>query len=115
MREAYASVLALEPGLDLAGVVATAEEALDALTGPAARPCDLVVTDFRLPGRSGVDLVRDLGAARPGLPVVVVTAHDGEAFEREARQAGAADFLNKRDLVFTLGPTIRAALGATAH
>ena len=108
MRVAYAAVLGAEPDLVLSGEAATAEDALDQL-GDA--PCDLVLTDYRLPGASGVALVERLRARRPGLPVLVITGHEEEAFEREARSAGAAGFLRKRDLHATLVPSIRAALG----
>ncbi len=110
MRDAYVQVLGEESDLELAGAAASAEEAISAL---AETPCDLVVTDLRLPGRTGIDLVRHLRVQRPGLPVVVISAHEEDAFARTARRAGAADFLSKRDLFATLFPTIRRLLAAT--
>lgn len=107
IREAYAAVLEAEPDLNLCGTAESAEEAVDMLDGLA---CDLVVTDFRLPGGSGIDLVRRLRAEHPALPTVVISAHQEGAFAREAKEAGAAAFLNKRDLIETLVPTIRAVL-----
>ena len=109
MREAYASVLELEAGLDLCDAVASAEEALTSL---ADGRCDLVVTDYSLPGMNGVELVRRLRTLRPGLPSIVISGHEEEAFAREARAAGAATFLKKRDLIETLVPTILAILDA---
>ena len=110
MREAYASVLAAEPDFALCGAVATAEDALEALLG--GRACDLVVTDLRLPGMSGIDLVERLRAARPDLPVVVVSGHEEEMHARRAREAGAAEFLPKRALPTTFIDTIRTVVTA---
>lgn len=107
MREAYAAVLGQEPDIGLCGVVESAEEALDALEG---LKCDLVVTDLRLPGMSGVDLVRRLSAERPGLPALVISAHEEDVYARRAREAGAVGFLPKQGLAGTLVPTIREVL-----
>lgn len=107
MREAYASVLAEEGDIHLCGSVETAEEALMKLIGMA---CDLVVTDLRLPGMSGVDLVEQLHAARPDLPALVISAHPEDVYAQRARDAGAVGFLSKKGLAGTLVPTIRQVL-----
>ncbi len=107
MREAYAAVLQTTPGLELCGTAETAEELLEKL---AELDCDLIVTDYRLPGMTGSELVRRLRAARPDLPCVVISAHEDETFVREALEAGAAAFLRKRDLADTLVPTIHSVL-----
>ena len=111
MREAYASVLEVEPGLELCGSVASAEEMIGKLDDI---DCDLVVTDLGLPGMSGVELVRHLRSVRPDLPAVVISGHEEEAFAREARKAGAKAYLRKRDLIQTLVPTIYEVLGEQA-
>jgi DNA-binding NarL/FixJ family response regulator len=107
MREAYAAVLGATPGFELCGTAETAEELLGKL---ADLDCDLMVTDFRLPGMSGAELVWRLQDLRPDLPCVVISAHEDEAFARESLAAGAAAFLQKQDLVSTLVPTIHAVL-----
>lgn len=112
MREAYASVFALEDDLDLIGSAGSAEEAFEALVGNGDPPCDLVVTDYRLPGMTGADLVRRLRARFPTLCALVVSGYEDEAFAREARDAGAAAFLRKRDLIQTLVPTIHDVLNS---
>jgi len=67
---------------------------------------DLCLTDMRLPDGSGIDLVREIQARHPGLPVAVITAHGNMELAIEALKAGAFDFLSKpvelrilRDLV----------------
>jgi two-component system nitrogen regulation response regulator GlnG len=75
-----------------------------------ARP-DLVITDVRMPGESGLDLLASLRADFPSLPVVVSTAHGTVETAIEAVSRGAFDYLPKPlDLDRTL-ELVRRALG----
>ncbi len=75
--------------------------------------CDLVLTDIRMPGESGLDLLTSLRADRPDLPVVVMTAHGTVESAIEAVSRGAYDYLPKPlDLDRTLA-VVRRALGET--
>ena len=56
---------------------------------------DVVVTDLKLPGLNGLELVRDLHAARPRLPILMMTAHGTTETAIEATQSGAYDYLLK--------------------
>ena len=56
---------------------------------------DLVLTDLRMPGMDGIELVEALAEQCPGLPVVVVTAHGSVESAVKAMHAGAQDFLLK--------------------
>ncbi len=67
----------------------------DALTHARSNSVDLVFTDLRMPGMSGVELVRRMNAEFPDTPVVVVTAHGTVETAVEAMKHGAADFLVK--------------------
>jgi two-component system nitrogen regulation response regulator GlnG len=85
---------------------------------PAARRrikagVDVVVTDIRMPGESGLDLLASLRADRPDLPVVVMTAHGTMETAVEAVAKGAFDYLPKPlDLDRTIA-VVRRALGET--
>lgn len=107
MRQGYAHVLAREPDLHLCGVAESAEEALDALEGAS---CDLLITDISLPGMDGVALIERVQNERPGLPVLVISAHDDEETVGRVRRAGAQGFLSKRGLAEALPPAIRHLL-----
>jgi two-component system, NtrC family, nitrogen regulation response regulator GlnG len=75
---------------------------------------DLVITDVRMPGESGLDLLAGLKADHPGLPVVVTTAHGTMETAVEAVRRGAFDYLPKPlDLDRTLD-LVRRALGEDA-
>ncbi len=70
----------------------TAMAFLDALPD-AASGC--VITDVRMPGMSGVDLLRRLKELKIGVPVIVITGHGDVALAVEAMKVGAVDFLEK--------------------
>ena len=71
---------------------ASAEEFLDA---PRRETDACLILDVRLPGRSGMDLQRELVASGSSLPIVFVTAHTTSGRRREAMAAGAVAFLSK--------------------
>lgn len=110
MLRAYAHVLGREPDLVLCGSAASAEEAFDALTEEPQLRCDLLLADMALPGMDGAELIERLRAVRPDLRALVVSAHEDEAFERRALDAGALGYLRKRDAITDLVPTIRRLL-----
>jgi DNA-binding NtrC family response regulator len=71
-------------------------DSLDAALSFLARtPVDLVLTDFTMPGGSGLDLLRRVRDASPGLPVVVLTGYGTVASAVECLKNGAADYILK--------------------
>src|SRR5262245_36938803 len=58
-------------------------------------PVDLVLTDLRMPGVDGLELVRRLHASFPDLPVLVLTGHGTIASAVDCIKAGAADYVLK--------------------
>jgi DNA-binding NtrC family response regulator len=55
----------------------------------------LVITDLRLPGRSGLDVLRDIKERAADVPVLVITAYGNVDIAVEAMKAGAYDFIGK--------------------
>src|SRR5689334_11797267 len=58
-------------------------------------PCDLVITDLKLPGLGGLDLIAQLHTAKPKLPIIMMTAHGTTETAIEAMKLGACDYLVK--------------------
>jgi two-component system response regulator FlrC len=90
MRAGLAEVLAR--GGFTVEVAATGEEGLARL---ALGGVDLLVTDLRLPGLGGLDVVREARRAGQDLPVVVITAYGTVEDAVTAMKLGAFDFLTK--------------------
>jgi DNA-binding NarL/FixJ family response regulator len=78
--------------LEVCGTASSAEQALEQI--PKLKP-DLVITDVTLPGRNGLDLLRDVAAALPECRVLVVSMHDELLYAERALRAGARGYLMK--------------------
>ena len=85
----------------------TGEEALAML---AAERVDLLLTDLRLPGLSGIDLLARVREIEPELAVIVLTAFGSVETAVEAMKRGASDYVLKPFDLETLEVTIRKAL-----
>jgi two-component system nitrogen regulation response regulator GlnG len=69
-----------------------AEPALDALRRESP---DVLLTDIRMPGQSGLELLKKIRDARPALPVIVMTAHSDLGSAVSAYEGGAFEYLPK--------------------
>ncbi|GAB3130086.1 sigma-54-dependent transcriptional regulator [Novispirillum itersonii] len=103
--------LGIEQALELADLpvlaFAAAEPALAALkVGPA----DLLITDVRLPGMDGLDLLRAAQGLDPDLPVVLMTGHGDITMAVAAMRDGAYDFIEKPFASERLTATVSRAL-----
>lgn len=74
-----------------------------------------IVTDIRMPGMSGLDLVRKLKALGIAAPVIVLTGHADVALAVDAMKAGVVEFLEKPFLDAALLDAIETALRAAGH
>lgn len=74
-----------------------------------------IVTDVRMPGMSGIDLIRHLRKTGSSLPLIVMTGHGDIPLAVEAMRLGAADFLEKPFDDEVLVASIRSALARRSH
>jgi DNA-binding response OmpR family regulator len=89
--------------------------ALDGVTGTdraLGDEVDLVVLDMMLPGRGGLDVLAALSAAKPTLPVIVLTARGGVEDRIAGLDGGAVDYLVKPFSLAELAARVRAQLRA---
>ncbi|HUJ96385.1 MAG TPA: sigma-54 dependent transcriptional regulator [Terriglobales bacterium] len=90
IRESLQTLLELE-GYEV-------ESACDGAEGMARlgeRPFDLLLLDLALPDRNGLDILAEISAHEPGLPVIMITAYGTVENAVKAMQAGAANFIQK--------------------
>jgi two-component system nitrogen regulation response regulator GlnG len=86
----------LEKALKSAGMAPRSFEQADhALSALRVDVADVLVTDIRMPGRSGLELLKEIRRTRPGLPVIVMTAHSDLDAAVAAYQGGAFEYLPK--------------------
>ena len=89
------------------GGAGTAEEALTQLD---SEKWDLVILDITMPGRSGVDVLRNLKALRPKLPVLVLSMHPEDQYGKRVLKAGASGYMNKESAPEELIKAVRKLL-----
>ena len=86
----------LKKELQLEGYeVAVAERGDTGLAQAKEQPFDVVITDLKMPGLSGLELVEQLHASKPKLPIILMTAFGTTETAIEATKLGAYDYLLK--------------------
>jgi DNA-binding response OmpR family regulator len=66
-----------------------------ALAALHARPFDLIVCDYRMPGKTGIDLLLELKRRRSVVPVLMISAFADAATEARALELGAVELMRK--------------------
>lgn len=92
------------------GAVKTVDEARDGketISKISARGYSAVLLDISFPGRSGIDVLRQLKTLRPKLPVLILSMHPEEQYAVRALKAGAAGYLTKESAPAELIEAIR--------
>ena len=75
--------------------VTVARDGREGLTTARGTPFEVVLTDWRMPGLSGLDLIRELHREQPQLPIILMTAHGSTDTAIEATKHGAFEYLLK--------------------
>jgi DNA-binding NarL/FixJ family response regulator len=92
MRDGLRTLLDLEPDLEVAGEAENGEAGLAAYERLAP---DVVLMDIRMPVLDGVEAIRRLKAADPGVRVIILTTFDDDAYVFDGLRAGALGYLLK--------------------
>jgi CheY-like chemotaxis protein len=73
---------------------------------------DLVVTDYNMPGASGLDVVREAATLAPGLPVILACGFITDELSAKAAEAGVRHWFRKPNSIQVLCATIGSLLEA---
>jgi len=107
MRRGQADLLGREPDLVVCGEAGTAREAMAAI---AKLSPDLVLTDMALPDKDGLELIKDIQALHPGLPVLAMSMQDESLYAARVLRAGGRGYIMKAEGPERLAIAIRDVL-----
>lgn len=89
--------------------VTTAEDGARAINKLREEPVDVVVSDLKMPGVDGIQLLQWIHEKRPQTQFILLTGYGNEDVERTVRELGAFDYLNKPISPDTLAAVVTAA------
>jgi len=87
-----------------------AHNAESVLEGVFQTEPDLILTDFALPDKNGIELVKDICAVRPKLPILVISMHEESLYANRVLRAGARGYIAKTTDSATLLSAMRQIL-----
>jgi DNA-binding NarL/FixJ family response regulator len=92
VRKGLRQILAETPGMKVAGEAATGQEALDIA---AQEDIEVAILDLTMPGRGGLEILKELTAGRPSLKVLVLSIHSEDQYALHCLRNGASGYLSK--------------------
>jgi DNA-binding NarL/FixJ family response regulator len=111
-RAGLAHLISLQPDMEPFCEAGNPQQALAEIQ--KALP-DLVLSDITMPGRSGLEFIKDLQALHPGLPILVVSMHDERLYAERALRAGARGYIMKEAGGENLLTAIRRVLSGRVY
>lgn len=112
LRQGLAQLINQQVDLSMCCEAAAAAEALGRIE--SSKP-DLAVVDLSLEGSSGLELIKDLQALHPDLPVLVLSMHDETLYAERCLRAGARGYVMKQAGGQTVLQAIRRVLSGQVH
>jgi DNA-binding NarL/FixJ family response regulator len=112
MREGLAQLIGNEADLSVCGEAENAKEAIEKIN--ALRP-DLVLADITLPGKNGLELIKDVQALLPGMAVLVISMHDESLYAERVLRAGGRGYIMKQEGGRKLMQAIRQVLNGQIY
>jgi DNA-binding NarL/FixJ family response regulator len=104
VREGLKQIVAENPDMMVAGEAGNGHEVLEFVR---KHDCDVVLLDLAMPGKDGLDTLKELHALRRGLPVLVLSIYPEEQYAVRLLRAGAAGYLTKESAPEELVAAVR--------
>jgi DNA-binding NarL/FixJ family response regulator len=112
MRQGLAQLIAAERDLVVCGEADTARQAFERISRD--KP-DLALVDISLPDKNGLELIKDIRALHPDLPVLVVSMHDESLYAERVLRAGGRGYVMKQEGGKVLMQAIRQVLAGQIY
>jgi DNA-binding NarL/FixJ family response regulator len=94
MRQGLAQLINNELDLKVVAEADTGGQGLDIVV---AQKLDLAVVDISLPDKNGLELIKDIRAVKPELPILIVSMHDEALYAERVLRAGARGYIMKQE------------------
>lgn len=107
MRQGLAQLINSEPDLVVCREADTARQAFEFVR---REPPDLAIVDISLPDKNGLELIKDMHALYPALPMLVVSMHDESLYAQRVLRAGGRGYVMKQEGGKKLMEAIRQVL-----
>ena len=111
-REGLAQLIGQEQDLAVCG---QAENVAQAIKAVATLKPDLVLVDISLPGKSGLELIKDLQALHPDTSVLVISMHEETLYAERILRAGGRGYIMKQETPESMLRAIRQVLGGQMY
>jgi DNA-binding NarL/FixJ family response regulator len=112
MRTGLAQLIDNEKDLKVCAEADNARTAMDIAVG---QELDLILLDISLPDKNGLELIKDIRALKPGLPILVVSMHDESLYAERVLRAGGRGYIMKQEGGKKLLQAIRQVLGGQIY
>lgn len=112
IRDGLRQIIADTDDLTVAGEAVNGSEALARVR---ERNWDVLVLDISMPGKNGLELIKQIKIERPKLPILIFSMHDEEQYALRALRAGAAGYLTKDSDARQLLTVIRKIAGGGVY
>jgi len=104
VRAGFKQVLADTPDMEVAAEAENGQEVLNFLR---KRDFDIILLDISMPGRNGLEVLKDIKSIKPRIPVLILSIYPEEQYAVRALRAGAAGYLTKASAPHELIAAIR--------
>ena len=108
MTEGLRQLLASQAGLSICGIAGSVQQAIALVESTTP---DLIITDLTLPGRNGLELIKDLGTTHPNIPIIVLSMHDELLYAERVLRAGGRGYVTKNSPSERILEAIHCVLG----
>jgi len=112
VRQGLKQIISEEPAMQVLGEAQNSQEVLELVR---KKNWDVVVLDITMPGRSGLDVLKELKTHRPRLPILILSVHPEDQYALRVLKAGASGYLTKESAPDVLVTAIRKVVAGRRY